>query len=137
MFDRSDSTCTPTLAEIGDFINNPLWDAFCTYLSRQYNAKPTISFSKCSWEYGWNIKFKKGSKALCTVYPRENSFVLMVVIGRKEKDLFEQSLPTFCPQIRQICEETQEGNGQRWLMIPLEDDDQVYADTKTLLGLRC
>ncbi|ENY8421311.1 DUF3788 family protein [Clostridioides difficile] len=31
-------------------------------------------FSSCSWEFGWNIKFKKPRKNLCTVYPKENYF---------------------------------------------------------------
>lgn len=136
MFNRNDNTSTPTLEEIGLFVNNPLWDDFCTYMHQQYHAKPEFAFSKCSWEYGWNIKFKKGSKSLCIVYPRENFFVLMIVIGKKEKDCFEDALPSFCPEIRQIYEETKEGNGQRWLMIPIEDDDKVYADAKTILGFR-
>ncbi len=136
MFNLNDSTSTPSLEEITNSVNNPLWEDFCTYMHQQYHAKPEFTFSKCSWEYGWNIKFKKGSKSLCTVYPRENFFVLMVVIGKKEKDRFENALPSFCDEIRQIYEETKEGNGQRWLMIPIEDDGKVYADAKTIIDWR-
>ena len=60
----------------------------------------------------------------------------MIVIGKKEKDCFENALPSLCPEIQQIYEETKEGNGQRWLMIPIEDNDKVYADAKTILGFR-
>ena len=48
--------------------------------------KPNLEFSKCSWEPGWNVKFKKSGKTLCTVYPRENYFTVIVVIGKKEKE---------------------------------------------------
>ena len=93
MFNRNDSTSTPSLEEITNSVNNPLWEDFCTYMHQQYHAKPEFTFSKCSWEYGWNIKFKKGSKSLCTVYPRENFFVLMVVIGKKEKTALRMPSP--------------------------------------------
>ena len=136
MICREKHAYPPSMAEISDYIHNPLWDTFCAYLEKNYRAKPALAFSKCSWEYGWNIKFKKGSKSLCTVYPRENFFVLMVVIGKKEKDRFENALPSFCDEIRQIYEETKEGNGQRWLMIPIEDDGKVYADAKTIIDWR-
>ncbi len=44
--------------------------------------------------------------------PRENTFAVMVVIGRKEKERFEAALPSFRPEIQQIYRDTQEGNGQ-------------------------
>ena len=52
----------------------------------KYNCKEQIEFSSCSWEYGWNVKFKKSGKTLCTIYPRENYFTVLVVVGKKEKD---------------------------------------------------
>ena len=40
--------------------------------------------SACSWEQGWNVKFKKAGKTLCTLYPRELFFTVMVVVGKRE-----------------------------------------------------
>ena len=59
---------------------------------------------------------KKSQKTLCTIYPRENYFTIMVVIGKKEKDSFEQILPTLHSNIQNIYANTQEGNGQKWLI---------------------
>lgn len=32
--------------------------------------------------------------------------------------------------------QTQEGNGQRWLMIDLEDEDELYKDLLRLIQIR-
>ena len=41
-----------------------------------------------------------------------------------------------CSRLRDIYRETPEGNGQRWLMIPVEDKDSVYEDVLRLLAIR-
>lgn len=73
MFNRNDSTSTPTLEEINM--------AGTSNLKREANH--------------------------CVLFIPEKTF------------LFENALPSFCDEIRQIYEETKEGNGQRWLMIPI------------------
>ena len=60
----------------------------------------------------------------------------MVVVGRREKPAVEAALPTFTPEIRQRYQDTTEGNGQKWLMIDLEDRDERYEDAKRIIGLR-
>ncbi|MGY5238644.1 DUF3788 family protein [Clostridium tertium] len=72
--------------EISRYIRNALFDDCCAEIIKLYNVKPNLEFSKCSWEPRWNVKFKKSGKTLCTVYPRENYFTVIVVIGKKEKE---------------------------------------------------
>ena len=60
----------------------------------------------------------------------------MIVIGRREKERFEQELSSYCMEIQRIYEETKEGNGQKWLMIDLEDEDEKYENVKKMLGIR-
>ncbi len=136
MFDRRDPAQTPTPEELGRYINNPLWEDFCAHMEKTYGVRPRFEFSKCGMEYGWNAKFKKGGRALCTVCPREGWFTAMVVVGRREKPAFEEAIPSFCPEIRQLYQDTAEGNGQKWLMIDLEDRDGRYEDAKRIVGLR-
>lgn len=51
----------------------------------------------------------------------------MVVIGQKEKEAVSALLSDCCSRLRDIYRETPEGegNGQRWLMIDLEDLDSL------------
>lgn len=136
MFDRQNPHVIPDLICIAEYVRNPLWMDFCNYVMNTYQVKPTFDFSKCSWEYGWNVKFKKGSQTICTLYPKENYFTVMIVIGLKEKERFEKLYSQLCPIIQRIVDETKEGNGQKWLMIDCEDDDQRMHDVKQILEVR-
>ncbi len=136
MFDRRDQAWTPSPQELSVYINNPLWESFCAHMGETYGAPPRFEFSRCGMEYGWNAKFKKGSRALCTVYPREGWFTVMVVVGRREKPAFEEALPTFCREIQELWQNTAEGNGQKWLMIDVEDRDKRFEDMKRIIELR-
>ena len=136
MFNREDFSHIPTEYEMKEYINNDLWEDFCKYMKNKYNINPKFEFRKCSWEYGWNVKFKKASKSLCTIYPRENYFTMLVVIGKNEKENFEEMLSLFCYEIQQIYNNTEEGNNQRWLMIDLEDKDKRYEDVKKIIEIR-
>lgn len=60
----------------------------------------------------------------------------MIVIGKKEKEEFERELSSFCDEIQQIYQTTKEGNGQKWLMIEMEDYDKKYDDVKKILSIR-
>lgn len=94
---------------------------FCGEVQDTYQCKEAIEFSACSLEPGWNVKFKKAGKTLCTIYPRETYFTVMIVVGRKEKEPVEAVLPECTAQVQEIYAHTREGNGQRWLMIDLEE----------------
>lgn len=136
MFSKDDFKHIPNEYEMSDCINNELWNKFCEFIKSNYNVNPRFEFSKCSLEYGWNIKFKKGSRTLCTVYPRENYFCVMLVIGKKEKEKFENLLHSFCIEIQEAYQNTRECNNQKRLMIDLEDDNRKYEDVKKILNIR-
>ena len=131
-----DRTTAPTLEEIAEHIRNPLFQEFCSSLQTNYKCREKIEYSACSMEPGWNVKFKKSGKALCTIYPRESYFTAMLVVGRAEKEPFEAILPACSPEMRKIYQNTKEGNGMRWLMIDLEDQDELYNDVLRLIAIR-
>ncbi len=121
MVDLQNKNNCPTLEEIANAIQNPAFLSFCGEVQDTYQCKEAIEFSACSLEPGWNVKFKKAGKTLCTIYPRETYFTVMIVVGRKEKEPVEAVLPECTAQVQEIYAHTREGNGQRWLMIDLEE----------------
>lgn len=136
MTDLQNKNCPPALEEIEKYIHNPLFQEFCSELRETFQCREKIEFSSCSWERGWNIKFKKSGKTLCTIYPRENYFTVMLVVGKKEKEPFEAMLPECSTEMREIYHQAKEGNGQRWLMLDLQDKDGLYHDALRLAALR-
>ena len=78
MIDLQDKEYCPTLEEVGEYVRNGVFGKFCCAVKETYKAKENIEFSSCSWERGWNIKFKKSGKTLCTIYPKEACFTVKV-----------------------------------------------------------
>ena len=136
MIDIQDEGYFPSLEELCGYVRNPLFDRFCLEMKERFRCREKIEFSSCSWEPGWNIKFKKSGKNLCTLYPRESYFTLLVVIGAREKEAAELILPDCTDRLQEIYRQTKEGNGQRWLMVDIEDDDEVYRDMLRFIELR-
>ncbi len=136
MIDIQDEGYFPSLEELCGYVRNPLFDRFCLEMKERFRCREKIEFSSCSWEPGWNIKFKKSGKNLCTLYPRESYFTVLVVIGAREKEAAELILPDCTDRLQEIYRQTKEGNGQRWLMVDIEDDDEVYRDMLRFIELR-
>lgn len=136
MIDVQDSNYSPTLDEIGEYVGNPVFRRFCFEIKERYKVREKIEFSSCSWEKGWNIKFKKSGKSLCVVYPREQYFTVLVVVGPKEKESVKAILSTCSAELQDIYSQTQEGNGQKWLMIDLVDEGDTYRDVLRLVEIR-
>ncbi len=74
MIDLKDKKNCPTIEMISEYVGNPVFMQFCLEIKNTYKCIEKIEYSSCSWEKGWNIKFKKAGKTLCTVYPHEFFF---------------------------------------------------------------
>lgn len=125
----------PTEKQISNFIANPLWSELNVFLSKSYEAEPKYSYSTCSGQPGWNVKYQKAGKSLCTLYPMEGFFIALVVIGAKEQMEAELLLPTFTPYVQNLMESSEGMAGARWLMIHVTDE-QTFDDVKRLIQIR-
>lgn len=72
------------------------------FIAQDAVCREKIEYSSCSWISGWNIKFKKAGKTLCTVYPQEGYVTVMTVVGRKEKEAVENILPVRCILVQSL-----------------------------------
>ena len=116
MIDLQDKNNSPALEEIGEYVCNPVFMQFCLEIMDTYKCHEKIEYSSCSWEKGFNVKFKKAGKSLCTIYPREGYMTVLVVVGNKEKPLVEEILPECTVELQSIYHETREGNWQKQLV---------------------
>jgi len=134
-FERYPKSQQPTLQEISDYIGSPLWGALCGWAEQSYGIEPKVEHSTCSGAPGWNVKYKKSGRALCTLYPDAGEFIALVTIGAKEAVQAELLLPTFSEYLRDLFACVTVFNGARWLMIHVTDQ-QVLEDVKALIRLR-
>lgn len=124
----------PSCQQMGQWIQNSLWQEFCHTIETQYAIAPHFSYSKCSMMPGWNIKYKKSGKALCTLYPQKGYFYCLLVIGNKEQPEADLLLPTLSPAMQELYRNTPNKNG-RWLLIPIANRTMMQ-DAEKLIALR-
>lgn len=124
----------PSPETISAYVNNALWERLCMHIEEEYQAKPVLEYSGCSMP-GWNVKYKKAGRSLCTLYPMEGYFIALVVIGEREREETELLLPTFTEYLQRLYNETKCGMGQRWLIIEVRDE-AVLDDLERLISIR-
>jgi hypothetical protein len=125
----------PSMEELDRYADNPLWPELRQYLKDTYGAEPRMDYSRCGLEPGWNVKFKKGSKALTTVYLRPGYVTAMVSIAPKDEAAVEGILLTCTEATRTLYQNTASSKMGRWLMLDLTSPE-LLEDIKALLTLR-
>ncbi len=111
------------------------WSEMVGFIEQNYKTKQQISYSTCSGKPGWNVKYKKSSKALCTLYPEKDLFTVLIVLGRNEIEVFEETREEFSPYINDLYDQSALFNGTKWLMIEVTDDI-ILEDVKELIMMK-
>ncbi len=128
-------SCQPDSEAISSYINCPYWNDLLSYLEETYGAASRTEYSRCSGKPGWNVKYRKGSRGICTLYPDKGFFTCLVSIGSKAVDKAELILTACTPYVRKLYAEAPPYNGSRWLMIEVTDSS-ILQDVKSLIDVR-
>jgi hypothetical protein len=125
----------PTEAEIAEYIASPLWNNLNDFLRKNYEVEPSYSYSTCSGQPGWNVKYQKAGRSLCTLYPMPGFFIVLVVIGSREEMEAEPILLACDESIQKMYNKAVPLMGGRWLMIQVTSE-RILDDVKILIQLR-
>ncbi len=125
----------PTKEQMAAYVKSPLWNELCSYLEESYQAGAKIEYSRCCSCPGWNVKYKKAGRSLCTLYPKEGYFTSLVVFGEKELLEAELKMPQLTGYLQTLFEQTKTGNGQKWMMIEVREQE-VLEDVKQCIAIR-
>lgn len=125
----------PTMEEIDRYVDSPLWLELRRYLTDACGGASRLEYSRCGLEPGWNVKFRKGSKALATVYLRPGYVTAMISIAPRDEAAAEKVLLTCTEQTRTLYRNTAPSKMGRWLMMDLTAPE-VLEDVRALLRLR-
>jgi len=75
----------PSEGEINDFVGSEISVLFSdldNHLRERYKINPKFSYSSCAMDNniwrGWNIKYQKSGKSLCTIYPQQGYFLVLI-----------------------------------------------------------
>lgn len=134
-----DADRIPSYEDIRTYIGEakPIWDELVLFIEEKYNVKPQLDYSKCSAQPGWNIKYKKSGKSLCTLYPMQDHFIALVVVGTKQEDEVEIAVEAgiFTSYVKDLYRKTAFSAMGRWLMIEVKHKE-LLNDIKVLLEIR-
>ena len=129
----------PRLEDIKAYIGPTVayWDDLVVHLEEIYQPKKQLDFSKDSLQPGWNVKFKKSGKALCTLYPMPNYFIVLVVVGPKNEIEVKKSMDSgfFTPYVKELYDKAKYSLLGRWLMIDVKNQT-VLKDIIQLIQIR-
>lgn len=125
----------PNSAEIAKYIASPLWDKLNRFLRNNYEVEPSYSYSSCSGQPGWNIKYQKAGRSLCTLYPMPGFFIALLVIGAKEQMEAELMMPACGQYTQDLFKHSVSAAGGRRLMIHVTDE-KILDDVIRLIQLR-
>ncbi len=129
----------PSFEDIRNYIGSAKynWDELVLYIEESYNPKQQLDYSKCSAQPGWNLKYKKSNKSICTLYPMFNYFIVLVVVGLKEEHEVELAMEAgvFSEYVKNLYQKTAFSTMGRWLMIEVKHKD-ILNDIKQLIEIR-
>ena len=121
----------PTAEQLSAYVSDPLWDELNRWICESYSLVPRYTYSRCSMGRGWNVKYRAGSMALCTLYPTPGAFVCLVAAPAQAEAL----LPTLSAYTRELWSSAKPMNYVRWLSLEVSSP-QVLEDVKALLLLK-
>lgn len=133
-----DHSYEPTIKEMEEYIGGDLakiFEELIRFVEEDFKAKSKIDYSTCQGKPGWNLKYKKSGKALCTLYPEKNFFIMLIVLGTKEREIVDIVREDFCEYIKDLYDNTRLFNNTKWLMINVTDQI-IINDAKKLLKLK-
>ncbi len=133
-----DRSAEPSFEDIRGYIAGDAgsrWAELTDYIEETYASTPLLAYSVCAGKPGWNVKYKKGGKALCTLYPESDGFIALVVLSAADMDVFEAVRGDYTDYVRELYDGCKTFNSTKWLMIRVSDDN-VLEDVKKLLKLK-
>lgn len=121
----------PTAEQPSAYVSHPMWEPLNRWICEAYSLSPIYSYSSCSMGRGWNVKYRSGGKALCTLYPAAGAFTCLVVAPAQAEAL----LPTLSEYTQACWQAVKPMGSGRWLSLEV-DSPEVVEDIKTLLMLK-
>ncbi len=133
-----DGSHTPGYDEIDGYINTSareLWRQINSFIGERYKAKPRITYSKCAGKPGWNVKYQRLGKSICTLYPERDGFVTLIVVTLDLLPIIEAISEELTHEIWDTIKSAKPFNGTVWLMLQV-NSEAALGDVKQLLILK-
>nr|MDO8098607.1 DUF3788 domain-containing protein [Candidatus Njordarchaeota archaeon] len=122
-------TIEEILAAIGS--NRLFWERLTQFITENYGIQGDFAFY--GKNYGWAVRYRKGGKALISIYPGNDSFTVQIVLG--EAEARKGARLNLGAKARKVLEEAHRFPEGRWLLIKV-DSEKDLDDIKQLILIK-
>lgn len=96
-----------------------IWEQLETSIDRVYEMDKYWNKGFGDWVYEY--KYRRGGKTLCTFYAKQGVANFLIVLGKAEREKFEQQWEYFSEGILTLYESTKVLYDGKWLWIPTDE----------------
>jgi hypothetical protein len=105
------------------------WTALRSWIDASYPGVFEPEWLYGGKKRGWVLRYKK-TKALCTLQPGYRLFSVQVVLGRAEREKFEERRYFWGPQLVKLYDEARAYHDGKWLSVPVSSVDDRHEVTE-------
>jgi AraC family transcriptional regulator len=125
--------------QINDYVNTPLYNDLDSHIKKTYNVQPKLSYSNCSMDKGswkgWNVKFQKSGKSLCTIYPKQGYFMALIPVSAKDFDEANLIVTKCSKYMQDLYNNSKSGKTGKSLAVEVKNKN-ILRDVKSFVALR-
>lgn len=124
----------PTAEELNHIMGENIFRSWCDindFILKNYNMD-------ILWDSGgktgiYELKYRKSGRTLCALYPKEQGIRVLIILGKVERDKFENSREDFSEYINNFYDNTKQYHDGKWLYLDMINDEIVKDIEKLLL----
>ncbi|MFH1513674.1 MAG: DUF3788 domain-containing protein [Bacillota bacterium] len=110
-----------------------LWLELCGYILTNFDVvAENWYFTK---RRGWSVRYRRGKKTLCYMFPEQNTFSILIILGRAEVAKADRAKDRLNEMTRHIFETTEQYHDGRWIWLQAADESDVQS-FKVLLAAK-
>jgi hypothetical protein len=133
----SDKSAAPDISTVQDWIGPKAfkhWVALQGWIDTSYPGVFDPEWLYGGKNRGWVLRYKK-TKAFCTLQPGYRLLSVQVVLGRAEREKFEERRDAWRPQLVKLYDEAREYPDGKWLNVGVSSADD-RRDVMELVSMK-
>jgi len=124
----------PTEEELDQIMGEDVFKTWCAinnFIKNNYDMD-------ILWDNGgktgvFELKYRKGGKTFCALYPREKGMRVLIIFGKSEREKFESSRRAFPEHINNFYDNTHQYHDGKWLYLDIINDATTEDIERLLL----
>jgi hypothetical protein len=128
----TDNSAPPDESKVHDWLGPEAFEHWTTLRDWVDASYPGV-FAP-DWLYrgknrGWSLRYTK-TKAFCTLVPAYRLLSVLVVLGKSEREKFEERRYFWSPEMVKLYDETRTYHDGKWLTIAISSADHLHEVTE-------